>query len=336
MGQIISAFTGIFKFHKLKILAVFGFALIFGFMIFPFDDLSDVISAKISDATKNNFYVQFEDFGIKLIPSLGVSMENVMIEAPALPAMKAGHLELSPWVLGLVTGKQGGSMDARDLFGGVVAADFREGEKAKSGERMQSIAVNAQDVKLQLLTAFLRDSGMFGLNLQGAVNVDSAITVDPVFDKQPSGTIEIQAAGLAVPAQTFTANMNGMPLPVELSELKLGATKLTGKIDNGSIEISDLTFGSAKESLSGKVKGTVGVQFKMGPLRSTVAIPGAYDLRVDLTLRKDLVQSSKGTALGMGLGFLPKPKSETSESYVYAFRVQGEPNAPVPTITAIQ
>lgn len=335
IGNIVSAIGNVFRFHKLKILATTGFFLFFGFLIFPFDDLSDVISAKISEVTNGAYYVHFEDFSVNVIPSIGISMENVMVESQTIPAMKAGHVELSPWILGALTGRQGAAIDAGDVFGGVIVADIREGEKSKSGgERVKAVAINAKDVNLGGLTTFLRDSGIFGLGLQGTASIDTNLSIDPLFDAQPSGTIDLQAAGLTLPAQTFSANMNGAQVPVELSELKLGATKFVGKMENGVLDISELTFGSSREVISGKAKGNFGLQFKQITGR-TVTTPGAYDVRVDLTIRKEFVNNSKGSAIGMGLGFLPKPVRETADGFIYAFRVQGQPGQPMPTISPL-
>ena len=200
--------TGIFKFHKMKILATLGFALLFGFILFPFSDLGNVVTAKVSEFTNNTVYLQFDELDVNALPSPGITMGNVLVETTTLPGVKAGELTVKPWILGALTARQGVSVDAIDLFGGAVAADVRDGDKLKSGERAKSIAVDAQGIDLPTLTTFLRDGGILNMALQGKVDLSTSLSVDPVFDDQPTGNVAISAAGLAIPSQTMTIAVN--------------------------------------------------------------------------------------------------------------------------------
>ncbi len=51
-----------------KIFVMILSALVFVFLLFPFDDLSDLISSQVSKLSNNSVYVQFERLKMSLFP----------------------------------------------------------------------------------------------------------------------------------------------------------------------------------------------------------------------------------------------------------------------------
>jgi type II secretion system protein N len=337
VSQILSPITSLFKYHKLKILGVLAFAILFTLVIFPYDDLADLATSKISQATNNTVYVQFDSLDLGLMPP-GLAMGNVSVETTTLPAIKASHLAVSPWLSGLIVGKQGGSVDAKGLFGGIVAADFHDGEKSKSGERSKNIAIDAKGIKLPELSKFLATGNIASFLLQGTLDLSTQAQVDPLFDTQPSGDMTFKIDGLTLPGQTLHVTMApGSPsMPIALPEVKLGNTKMTAKMVDGSLQIQDLSFGN-DSTLAGKVTGQLGVTFRKSPT-GVQPVVGTYDLRVNLKLPRAFVQANEKAGLSLAFAMLPPAaRKETAKGTELAFRVQ--PPAPgqgVPLITAIQ
>jgi hypothetical protein len=251
-------------------------------------------------------------------------MENVLVETPQLPPMKAGKLSVSPWILGALSARQGASIDAEEVFGGVLAADYREGDKLKSGERTQSIAVDASGLKLPHLTDFLRDGGMMGLSLQGAMDLSSKIDFDPVFDSQPNGQVNVTIAGFTLPSQTMNFNFNGVPMPIRMPELKLGQTKLNAKVADGQIDIQSLTFTGSNGSITGQAKGRIGMSFSRSN-RGVGSSMGDYDLSIDLTVPKDFMAANESSGIGLVLGFLKDYKRDTPQGVRFVFNMKGNP-----------
>jgi len=337
VSKILSPITALFKYHKLKLLGVIAFALLFAVLIFPYDDLSDLATAKVSQITQNQVYLQFDSLDLGLLPP-GLAMGGVSVETPTLPPVKAGHLEISPWLSGLIVGKQGASVDAKDLFGGVIASDFHEGDKTKGGERVKNIAVEAQGIKLPALSKFLAEGNLAQFLLQGTLNLNTQMQIDPLFDTQPNGEIGFKIDGLTLPGQTLRIAMApGAPaMPLALPEVKLGNTKMTAKMGEGSLKIEDLSFGN-DQTVAGKITGQIGVTFR----RSNAGVQpvvGTYDLRINLRLPKAFVAANEKAGLSLAFAMLPQTaRKDTAKGTELAFRIQ--PPAPgqgVPQITSIQ
>ena len=180
MSKIFTSIRNLFRFHKLKMLGVVLFALLFTFFLFPYEDLADLATAKVSQITNNQVYLQSDTLDLGFIP-ISVSMDKVLVETPTLPAVKADYLSVSPWISGLIIGKQGASIDAKKLFGGAVAIDFHEGDKLKSGERMKNLGVDATGLKLPEVSSFLRDGGLASFLLQGTLGLKTQMQIDPNF-----------------------------------------------------------------------------------------------------------------------------------------------------------
>ena len=72
MEKVAQAILGfvrdIFKIHKLKIFTVVFSALLFFVMLFPFDDLSDLVTEKVAVATNNQVFLTFERLNLSLFP----------------------------------------------------------------------------------------------------------------------------------------------------------------------------------------------------------------------------------------------------------------------------
>ena len=329
---------GLFRYHKLKMLGVVGFAILFAALIFPYDDLADLATAKVSEATANQVYLQFDGLSLNFVP-FGLGLEEVAIETPTLPAIKARTLNVSPWLLGALTGKQGAAIDVSGLFGGAISADFKEGDKTAQGDRFKSLALDAQALKLPEVSNFLSEGGMFSLNLLGSADITTDLLIDPKFSTQPKGELGFSIKNFTFPSQSMALSMApGMPpMQVPLPEIKFGTTKLAAKMADGSLQISELTFGGDSKGLSGKVTGELGLQFLGGPqgVQPTV---GKYDLKINVKLPKEFVQANERAGLSLAFAMLPAgARKDDATGTELSFRLQ--PPAPgegVPRITAIQ
>lgn len=322
--------------HKFKLVGVVIWFLLFCYLLFPFEEISDVISSKITSATNGAWYVQFDDFDFRLWPgSTGVQMRNVLIENATLPAIKADTLAVTPWILGAITGRQGASLDVNGLFGGFVVADYREGDKLKSGEREKRIAVDIEKLKLPQLTRFLREGGLMKLTLKGDLHFSSQIQIDPVFDNQPKGTIDAEINEMALPAQSLLVNFNGVPLPLPLPEMKLGLTHLLAKISDGNVELNSLKISGKNNDISGEATGLLGLRLRRDNFGVNPQL-GSYDLRLNLTFKRDFVNANEAGSLGLVFNMIRSYRRETATGYQYAFRIKGDASSSMPQISAAQ
>lgn len=318
MQKVLDFFKNIFRFHKLKIFSVFVFAVVFGLLLFPFGDLSDLVTAKVSEATQNRLYVQFDGMGLSLASGLGLEMDNVVIESQQFPSINASTLSVSPWILGALAARKGANVNAEGLFKGNVHVVYREGDKLKSEARLQNIDLEAQQVALAALSDFLRSGNIVPISMQGSLDLSTNLAVDPTFGEQPNGTIGMNIAGFTLPSQSFNTQMGPMQSPA----LRLGKVALKAKLAKGRLEIEDMTFGGSKDDLSGRLRGELGLAFQPDGQGSVRPVVNSYDLRVDLTASKAFMDPTLNPASGLLSGFLGPYKSETPAGTRFAFRVR--------------
>jgi hypothetical protein len=162
MGTILSPLTNLLRYHKLKTLGVLLIAAFFTVLCFPSDDLSDWVSSQVNRTP--GLYVQMDGLKLDIFSGFSVVAENLQVEARGFPAIKAGTVELSPLISKLITFRPGVSASLGDFFGGHVDVEYSQDAKAKSGAPFDELAVQADRVSLDDLTAFLRAAGILGLS----------------------------------------------------------------------------------------------------------------------------------------------------------------------------
>src|ERR1700683_2627987 len=93
---------------------------LFIYFFFPFNDLGDLVSGKISEATQGQVFVDFEKLDLSLFPQPGLALSKVVIENPFTPALTAKYISVAPNLLSLLAFKPGVSIRARGFLGGDV------------------------------------------------------------------------------------------------------------------------------------------------------------------------------------------------------------------------
>ena len=130
----------IFRFHKAKILLFFGLIVAFVVVFFPYDDLSDMITSQVAEASGNSVYIQFEDLSVGFLPQPGVKMSNVVIEHPLIAGeLRADTLKAAPSILAAIKQLPLLRLKMENLFKGNL--DLTTSPAAKMNAPM---AINAQ------------------------------------------------------------------------------------------------------------------------------------------------------------------------------------------------
>src|SRR3954471_23117121 len=103
--KLIQFTINIFRHHKLKVVCGLLSFLVFLFLLFPFSDLSDLVSAQIAEATQGQVYIQFEKMGLGLIPRPSVSLKDTTIITRQLPIqdLHVGRFSFSPSLFELIS-----------------------------------------------------------------------------------------------------------------------------------------------------------------------------------------------------------------------------------------
>jgi len=151
--------------------------LVFVFLLFPFDDLSDLISSQVAKLTNNALYVQFERLKMSLIPTPGVQMKQVHIESLTTPTLSASELTITPSVTGLIQQKPYGNISAKGFLKGDVILNMGKGTRSDNGVERQRIDVSAKKVSLH----DLRELANLPVHLKGQLNLQSSALADLTF-----------------------------------------------------------------------------------------------------------------------------------------------------------
>lgn len=309
MSRIVSLIASVFLKHKLKWFAFIGSAVIFLVLIFPYDDLSEIVTPLVADATRNTVYLTFDHMGLNFFPTPAIAMSNVSVDTPTLPTINVKELEIAPSLLGLLTFKPGFTASASGFLSGDVDVSLKGLGKGAGGAQKQMIDVDARRVDLKRLKEVIS----LPLQMHGVAEVQASVQLDPTFTEQPDGTVQMKLKNFEILPSLIPTPFG----PVSLPGFKWSNVSLKGKIGEAKFVIDDGLLGSAQDPLNGKVRGQIDVRVLRQGAGAQPDL-GAYDFRVELNTTADTARE-----LALFLGFLDSFKTTAPTGSRYLFRAVG-------------
>ncbi len=310
MEQLKKNFVYLYR-QKFKFVIVLLSTAVFIFVLFPFGDLSDLVSGQISKATNNQVYVQFENLRMSLIPDTGVALDEVSVDLQGLPSLKAQELVLTPSLSSLLTQKPAGTVTAKGFLKGSVEVSLKSGSKSDNGVERQKISLIAKRLSLNEI----RELAQLPVILKGNLDITSSALVDLNFKEQPDMDLVLKVDRFEFPAATVQSMMGPLMLP----ELKLTAVELKGRLSAGKFVIEEGLIGKESDEIRGTVKGNIGLQFRRDEASGTFqTLPGAYSFDVDLRVKKSF--QDRVTMLSL----LDSYKTPTPEGARFKMRLTGQ------------
>lgn len=302
----------LFTQHKMKIFLFSAFSTVFVLLLFPFGDLSDWASAKVSAATGNNVYVQFDDMGLTLNPFPAIYMTNVSAEVARSPEITLTELSVTPSIIGAIKQKIMGRVQGAGLFQGEIDLNVSGSSKIRDP---QALSAQLEFVDFNIKDTMKSVSPNIPVAPSGRGSVSANVDFEPAMKTQPEGDVTVQLQKLQVPAFSVPlAAFGSLPVP----GLNLDKVQLKGKLKGGKLQISETVLGSPKDELSGKISGEMDMRFM--PNFSNFNV-GAYNLAVDITIR-DGLQNQLGSYMGIVDGMVGRFKSSSLGGTRYSFRMQ--------------
>jgi type II secretion system protein N len=274
MSQLRS-FLKVLGFHRWRILLFFGLTFLFTFVFFPFGDLNDVISVQISKATQGQIYVTFEDIEVSIFPDPGLSLEKISLETPDIGPVSVDQLIFLPSISGLIAQKPSGIVKMRGILGGDLDLAVTPGKRTEAGSETLAVSASGKNLALNRLKTLLQ----LPVALSGKVALEAKGTVEPTFAEQPDVDLELNLEQFAMPQTDIDPPATG---PITLPETKLGKVELKGRLSAGRFNIERANIGTLADELHGTIKG--GVSLTLQNRGGLLAIPGSYNLDVDLTI----------------------------------------------------
>lgn len=344
MKYVMNAFSWIWS--KRKFLGIaFVSAVLFFMWGFPFGDMSDLVTSQVARATGNQIYLQFESMDLNLLPAPAISVRNVSVETPALPALEAKWMKISPswfsilfnlWTIKKASGgdpeaagklgtRIGVSVAAEGLLGGDVDLHVRPGSASDQGADRSKVSLAIEKMNLNEVQKWAD----LPVKMNGVLNVDGTLQYVPSFTDQPEGEIDLRVNKFNLPASTLMIPFEGAMMPVNLPSLTLDHVVLRGRLSSGKFVIEEGTFGSAKDPLSGRIKGQIMVRLMAMGGQVTPQV-GQYNLTVDMS-------ASKSVEKDIGIAFLlfDQAKTPTANGSRYLFQANGHGFGATPQITRI-
>jgi type II secretion system protein N len=322
MMNVIRSFFGWIFENKWKFALMFVSAGVFIVLLFPFDDLGDLVSTQVSQVTRNQVFVQFDRLSLSTFPSPGIAMNGVYLEARGLPPLKADELIVSPAISALFTQKPAGSVTAHGFMRGDLQASLQGAGKSENGAERQKIVIQAKSLSL----AELRDALQMPIPMKGQLNFNTQMTADLSFAEQPDAEIEIRIDKFELP----TSNVQTAMGPITLPELKLSSVELKGHLSNGKLQIENGQIGKAGDEVRGTVKGSLDLQIQNHGAGIGPAI-GGYNFEINLDMKKSFQDRA-----ALFLSFVDQFKTPTAEGSHYGFKLSAANTMIPPNISALR
>ena len=303
--------------NKLKLLIVLVSTVVFLFLLFPFDDLSDLVAVQVSKATKNQVFVQFDHMDIDLLPA-GLHLENLSVETSQFPPLKTNEIKITPALSSLIYQKPAGSLSAKGILKGSMEISLSAASKSENGNERSKITIDAQKLSLSELRELLS----LPLPLRGQLDIKSSATADLAFREQPDVEVDVKVDKFEIPP----SNVNTPLGPLNLPELKISSVQMKGRLSAGRFQITQAVIGKATDELSGTIKGGISLQiqnFRGG----IVPMGGSYAFDIDLTVKKSLEDRAK-----LFLSFIEQYKAADPQGSRYRFKVSASGPESVPNI----
>lgn len=311
------------KFLKvfLKYFSLFSFfTFAFFFLLFPFNDLSQLVTDQVSKASQNQVYLEFQNLSLSVLP-LGVRMESVNFETQAGLKLKLDSLTLRPSLSGALKKQPFGFVEAEGFLKGQSQIQLSGGTPSEKGDERYQLNLKANSLRLDELKNLIT----LPIPLQGRLNVDLTALIQPQMTDQPESDFTLNFNNFKIPTSSINLGAFGL---ITLPEISMKKIDFKGRLQNGSLIIENVQLGQASDDLNGSIKGQIQLNLRR---QNNIIQPvmGPYNLDVRLNVKPDLEKK-------INYVFLFLQPGKTSTPGQYNFKLSGTgPQAP-PQISALR
>lgn len=314
--------------NKGRIFLYFIFVIVFLFVLFPFNDFGDLVSAQVSKLTNNQFFIGFDQMKISAYPNPGVELNQVVVETPFLPSLSAQRITVLPSAQGLITQRPYGKVSIAGFLNGNINLHVGKGPKTEKGAERLKLDLKVQKISLQEV----RQLAHLPVAIKGQLNIDSQILADLAMTEAP----EINDLNLLVDQfELLPSSLDLNGLSVSIPAIKLAQAELKGRLSEGQFYIESANLGRPSDELSGQLKGKIQMTVINTPQGPSV-VPGAYDLSLSLKVKKsfrDLIQISE---ILMSFGDYGRFFNTTPDGIEFKARITGASFGLLPQMSTLQ
>lgn len=303
---------------RLAFFIFFVSTLAFFVLLFPLNDLGDLITSQVGRLSGNQVYFQFDDIALSAAPP-GLQMSNVYVETRQLSALKARDVTLLPSIMGMLKGKPYGYISAEGFLKGDLSLNLSSAPKSENGTERSLIELAAKKISLKELRNLL------GLPffIQGDLSVDTKTMADLTLQEQPDMDLTISLTKFELPPTNVETGFG----PITMPELKLKQVDLKGRLSGGNFTIEKGELGQVGDELQASIKGQIKISL-MNMGGQIVPQIGSYNLDVDLKIQKSFQDKAS-----LFLGFLNSHQKSPGQ---YKFKVASPQWGVPPQITTLR
>lgn len=323
MSLIKAAFSLVMT-NKKKIFFALLSTLIFLFILFPFDDLSDLVSTQVSKLSGNTIYLQFQKLKMSLFPTPGLKMEKVFFQASQTPAISLESLTITPSLSGMIYKKPYGQVSLHGLMKGDIELSLSKGARTEGGAEREKLEIHGQKLALK----DLKELANLPIQMRGQLQFASTALADATWKEQPEADLDLTINQFELPPASVATPLG----PLNLPEFKLGQVFMKGRLSAGNFNIEKGTLGKETDDIHGTVKGSLGLVLENRAGSGTpVPIFGSYNFDIEFTVKKSFQDRASAFLI-----FIDSYKSSVPEGAVYRFKLTGVNFLTPPTIGALR
>lgn len=321
MDKVINFFRFLLK-HKWKIVFTLFCSIFFLIILFPFNDLNELVTGEVAKATQNRVYLQFDEMNLNPFgPTL--NLEKVTVETPQTPTLNIDEIKASPSVLSLIQRKVGGEVSVIGFLKGQLRIKASPAGKTETGQDKTKIELTGQKLSLK----DIRELASLPVALSGQLVLNTTAITDLTFSEQPEADLNLVIDRFEMPSSSVSLGDMGK---INVPEVKLSQVELKGKLNNGKFTIESGRLGNAKDEFFGTIRGSLGLSF-INMNGQVVPNFSTYDLNIDLKANSQFKERAK-----FFLSFLDGYKTEQADGSQYKFRLQGTAFGGAPQFTPLQ
>lgn len=307
---------------KLKFFVMILSTVAFLFVLFPFNDLGDLVSAQVARLTGNTLFLQFEDLKMSLFPTPGMKFQQVYVEPSGFAGVSAREIKFAPSITGIIAQKPYGSVSAKGLFKGDVWINVTSGSRAESGLERQKLEISAQKLSLQ----DLHDVARLPVMMKGSLNLETSALIDLTLSEQPDVDVNLNISQFELPPANVMTPMGPLTMP----DLKLSSIEIKGRLAGGKLIIENGQVGKDGDELRGSISGNLDLSLaNVGG--AVTPVLGGYDFKLDLRAKRNFQDRA-----ALFLSFIDNYKTATPDGAQYKFRVSATSTMIPPTIGAVR
>ncbi len=307
---------------KLKFFVMILSTVAFLFVLFPFNDLGDLVSAQVARLTGNTLFLQFEDLKMSLFPTPGMKFQQVYVEPSGFAGVSAREIKFAPSITGIIAQKPYGSVSAKGLFKGDVWINVTSGSRAESGLERQKLEISAQKLSLQ----DLHDVARLPVMMKGSLNLETSALIDLTLSEQPDVDVNLNISQFELPPANVMTPMGPLTMP----DLKLSSIEIKGRLAGGKLIIENGQVGKDGDELRGSISGNLDLSLaNVGG--AVTPVLGGYDFKLDLRTKRNFQDRA-----ALFLSFIDNYKTATPDGAQYKFRVSATSTMIPPTIGAVR